>query len=50
MWSSFKARWVWIILKMGPEEGVEEGGGERSSSIKSPPSLFPLSIFPMAED
>lgn len=37
-WSSFKARWVWIILKMGQEEEEERGGGgERSSSIKSPP-------------
>lgn len=45
-WSSFKARWVWIILKMGQEEEVEKGGGggERSSSIKSSP-LFASSVY-----
>lgn len=26
-WSSFKARRVWITLKMGQEEEVEKGGG-----------------------
>lgn len=35
--SSFKAHWVWIVLKMGQGEGVErEEEGGRSSSIKSP--------------
>jgi len=50
-WSSFKARWVWIMLKMGQEEEVENrgggGGGERSSSIKSPP---PLSFFAVVQN
>lgn len=46
-WNSFKARWVWIIRKMGQEEEEEKrGGGERFSSIKSsPPCLHCLSFL-----
>lgn len=48
----FKARRVWIMLKMGQEEEEEKkrgGGGDRSLSIKPPPHHHPrllcLSFF-----
>lgn len=43
----FKARRVWIMLKMGQEEEVEKkrgGGGDRSSSIKGPPPAFSVCL------
>lgn len=46
--SSFKARWVWIILKMGQEEEAERGGGGKilvyQGPPPSPPRLFCLSF------
>lgn len=37
-WSSFKARWVQIILKMGQEEEVEKkrGGGKAPRLSRAP--------------
>lgn len=39
-WSSFKARWVQIILKMGQEEEVEKkrgGGGGKDPRLSRAP-------------
>lgn len=45
----FKARRVWIMLKMGQEEEEEKkrggGGGDRSLSIPPPPPPPFLSVF-----
>lgn len=47
MGGAFKARRVWIMLKMGQEEEEEKkrgGGGDRSSSIKRPPPAFSVCL------